>query len=434
MVQSRPNAITADDLHRVKNNYNAIVKRITGIVSTDPLDLQYINFAKYNSYLVEQNQKTMLSAKMSLEQAGYFIEFYKSKPKRFETINLDDKEFVSLISDYWNYVCTRGKIHRTQKVKTQSTKKLSLEGLNKAKQQLQLFLKYVKFKVENPEMHDRSFNYQLITLPDKIRLTLTNPLIKKNKTVVDTDVIPLSKFKDFVDSLDIKHYRNLMLSAVLVILSETGRRYTELMSVKLKSLHKTNGYITLEMEHSKTYLRGNILIYSLPYLERFLEIHPTPNDPEAPLFVNSKGKKMSYNNLRQNFANALDEYNKNHPNDKLIFPPGHKFHLVRHYTGTRFVHWPDALRRFYLGWAQEGAYSHYFEKNLSDNLNKCHDLLIQTYADEKNPFLENIPTTYLKKIQLDARDKEQEKLLELIKNMSQDKLKQTLMMAMGGKA
>jgi len=420
MVQTRPGAITADELHKVKASLDRLLLETKKIKSDDPFDLQYKDFVKYQMGLLAQNIKAGTSVKMSIEQASYFLNFYKKSGTKLTKIDFSSPELIKLVREYWDYVCTRGKLHRTSNGTKQSNTKLSKEGINKAKQQLHLFLKYVKFKVENPEFNERSFSCKTISLPDKINLILVNPLLKTNKPFLERKQISLAALKDFIDSFDKTNYNDILLATLLVMFSETGRRYSELTSMKIKSLQKKKDFYVAEMEHTKTRLRGNILIYSIPYLERYLARHPNPNDSESPLFINKKGKLINYANLRDVLMTYLEKYNLTHA-EKIEFPPGHKFHFIRHFTSTRFIHWPHGLLNFYMGWAQEGTSDTYFEAHYNENLEKCYALLKETYRNENNPFLKNEPTTYLKKITQEAEDRDMDIIRREYRHMLKEK-------------
>ncbi|RLE75061.1 MAG: hypothetical protein DRJ56_06350, partial [Thermoprotei archaeon] len=77
--------------------------------------------------------------------------------------------------------------------------------------------------------------------------------------------------------------------AILAILAEVGLRIGELLSLRLRDVEALpDGTYRLRVR-GKTGLRTVVAIRSAPLLSRWLEEHPCPRDPDAPLWTTLKG-------------------------------------------------------------------------------------------------------------------------------------------------
>ena len=74
--------------------------------------------------------------------------------------------------------------------------------------------------------------------------------------------------------------------AILYVLFETGCRIGELLTLRIKDIQEDNDVWILNVT-GKTGSRPIPIIYSIPHLVRWLELHPKKNDKESPLWVSS---------------------------------------------------------------------------------------------------------------------------------------------------
>jgi integrase/recombinase XerD len=95
--------------------------------------------------------------------------------------------------------------------------------------------------------------------------------------------------------------RNPRDKAFLAMLWETGCRISELGNLQLKNVTKDQYGYLLDVK-GKTGHRTPIAITSAPYLTTWLNSHPFPDDPEAPLWVHYHRKtapvQLNYDTLR----------------------------------------------------------------------------------------------------------------------------------------
>lgn len=86
--------------------------------------------------------------------------------------------------------------------------------------------------------------------------------------------------------------------ALLAVQNEAGTRIGELLTLKIKHV-QLDQYGANLLVDGKTGARKIRIVLSVPYLTKWINVHPMKNDPESPLFVfiskaNSFGKPMTY--------------------------------------------------------------------------------------------------------------------------------------------
>lgn len=123
--------------------------------------------------------------------------------------------------------------------------------------------------------------------------------------------------------------------AIFMVLFDSGARAEELLNIRLKHLSYENDNYKIRIEFSKTKQRTLSLPFCKDFLDKWLDIHPAINDPEAQLFP------INYNNLFTMIKRAGETLNYK------ISP-----HSLRHSSAT---YWCKYLSRYDLcyrfGWA-----------------------------------------------------------------------------------
>ncbi len=94
--------------------------------------------------------------------------------------------------------------------------------------------------------------------------------------------------------------------AILELTFDTGARLDEIASLKVGALtlHREYGVVTL---HGKTGTRDVAFVRALPYLTSWLNMHPSPADRDASLWVTlgrNQGKALAYSSVADVFARA----------------------------------------------------------------------------------------------------------------------------------
>ena len=132
--------------------------------------------------------------------------------------------------------------------------------------------------------------------------------------------------------------------AIISLLWETGMRRGEMLTLKVKHVQfdDIGGLLVVT---GKTGPRRLRIITTVPYLHSWLEIHPTGDDPEAPLFTSNRGKAWKETAIKQMLKNVAKQVGIK----KRVHP-----HLFRHSRATYLSqHMTEAQLKSYFGWVQD---------------------------------------------------------------------------------
>lgn len=136
---------------------------------------------------------------------------------------------------------------------------------------------------------------------------------------------------------------NIRDRALVSMLYESGCRIGELFLLKVKHISHDQ-YGAQIVVDGKTGPRRIRIVSSVPYLLEWLNKHPDPENPEAFIWITSKGKLLSYSQARQVILNL----GKKAGIRKKIHP-----HLSRHSRATYLAnHLTEAQMKEVFGWIQ----------------------------------------------------------------------------------
>jgi len=331
MVQYKKGSLVADDIHDLRTKFQNLVSKVESRSSANKIDATLKKFCELQVWLVDNKIKQNSSAKRSLEEAVRFVDFLKED--EISSTNIETPEFEKALSKYWNHQITRNSIRRTGSDQFLETgTKLSKLGIDKIKQQVQLFLKFCIFEKEDLPLH--SFKSNKINLPLRIATRIENPY-QETQEVEEEQQMTIDDLKLFCDWLEKKPgYMNQLLLTLIVFLSETGTRFSEAATLKITDITPKGGLFICELRASKTKLRPLILYYSKPYLKNWMGTHPQKNNPNALLFCEKNGSTASYSNILKILKERIGEYEEENKL-KLKWPDHKKFHWLRHLMATR---------------------------------------------------------------------------------------------------
>ncbi|MFA5394803.1 MAG: site-specific integrase [Methanogenium sp.] len=165
--------------------------------------------------------------------------------------------------------------------------------------------------------------------------------------------------------------RNLRDAALIATLYETGCRRGELLSCSIRSLTFTANGARLQVT-GKTGARVVPLVFSVPYLRKWLEVHPLRNDSGAPLWILSRTTIIDGVSIRDAAMTpaALTAILKSIAHDagitKRINP-----HSFRHARATRLAGaFSEQQMKRFLGWTSASAmpavYVHLSGRDIED--------------------------------------------------------------------
>jgi len=173
--------------------------------------------------------------------------------------------------------------------------------------------------------------------PERVRWI--NTTIKSNKNKLPEELLDESEINKMI-----RQCRDERDRAFISVLYESGCRISEIGTLRIKdiSFDRYGARISIS---GKTGARIIRVISSVPYLQEWLNKHPSNDDPNSYVWIKKKSKELlSYTRL----SAILRKAGKRAGIKKRIYP-----HLLRHSRATYLAkHLTEAQIKEYLGWTQ----------------------------------------------------------------------------------
>jgi len=189
---------------------------------------------------------------------------------------------------------------------------------------------------------------------DKNKLIEANKLykhvekeIRTNCKIKSLDYSNIIKEED-IDIIIEKGCNTHKEKAIIKFLHETGCRSGELLNIKIKDIEFKENYALAKVD-GKTGERRVFVIHTLPYLTKWLEIHPFKNNPNSYLWT-GENRKCLHKPLLHTGTQKLVErcFEKANFKDKK-----HNLHWFRHSRATILApHVVEVVLCDYMGWVR----------------------------------------------------------------------------------
>ncbi len=168
---------------------------------------------------------------------------------------------------------------------------------------------------------------------------IKNPMPKKS---LPEEVLSEDEVKRMIDAAE-----NLRDKAMIAVLYESGARRGEFMNLRIRDV-VSDDYGAVIKVKGKTGERRIRLVSSVPYLLRYIDVHPYKDDLNAPLWVKighpGKGEPITYNT----FSAQLKKIAKKAGIKKRVH-----MHLFRHSRATILANYlTEAQMCEFFGWVQ----------------------------------------------------------------------------------
>ncbi len=175
--------------------------------------------------------------------------------------------------------------------------------------------------------------------------------IKQCDQILPEELLTEEEVMQMIDVCD--HPRN---RAMVAMWYDAGGRVSELGEPKIKH-YVPDEYGAVLMVKGKTGMRRVRLVFSSPYVSKWLDTHPDRGNPDAPLWVNYgkyKGRAMTYGGIRMVIKRAAEKAGIK----KRVYN-----HLFRHSRITEYATFmTQAQLEKNMGWVhgtrQSGTYIH----------------------------------------------------------------------------
>ncbi|MBU0532228.1 site-specific integrase, partial [Candidatus Micrarchaeota archaeon] len=159
------------------------------------------------------------------------------------------------------------------------------------------------------------------------------------KRKLPEDILAPDEIKKLADSA-----LNPRDRALILLLYESGCRAGELIGLNLKDV-KFDEYGAVILLNGKTGMRRVRIIDCVPDLKTWLNNHPRATDPNAPLFLELRGKFKNLGN-HATLANILNAAKRRAGLTKRIYP-----HLFRHSRATHLAkYFTEQELKIIFGW------------------------------------------------------------------------------------
>jgi integrase len=259
--------------------------------------------------------------------------------------------------------------HQLNRTSIKSKKKLTVSTLEKEQGQASKILKFVEFLETEDDV--TFFNTQKLP-PAKASRYFIVEIPKKQKEIPRLD---LDKFIEVFNRLKKSpNYYDKLTGVIAISAYDLGCRFSELASIKNKSLQYVDGQLLINLEDSKTKTRTVIPILSKKYLINWQANSPTKDNPEGYFFCSRFGGTVPYDKVSMAFKKMSEKVGFKFPDYKL-------WHYLRHEFCSRGFKIPENLIRYYVGWSDNSiraTYSHLCWKECLpylNEMNKDHPLL-----------------------------------------------------------
>jgi len=165
--------------------------------------------------------------------------------------------------------------------------------------------------------------------------------LRKPKPAFSGEVLSLQEVKAMVEACESQRDR-----AMVHVLLESGCRPGELTSLRIQNV-ELDKYGAVLHVRGKTGNRRVRIVHAVPELQLWLNMHPSKDDPGAPLWPRSRepSEPIGVPNLGQ----LLRKYAKKSGLGKRVYP-----YLFRHTRATHLAaDLPEAVMREHFGWTKD---------------------------------------------------------------------------------
>jgi len=206
---------------------------------------------------------------------------------------------------------------------------------------------------------------------------------KQRRKLSPEDMITMDDVKKMIAKTP-----SIQMKALLMVLLDGGFRSSELIDLNYNDIKKEGNYLIVKVKDGKTGYRDVILWQSVPYLQRWLQLHPTKkaNDPLWIMEYPKKSSKPIKKTLRYTYA-AIRKRLKCLGVDinKPLF-----IYNFRHSSAynKKMENMPPDLGSKLLGHSlkyYDEVYGRLGTKDIAERLNKHHGLAKEEETEKHNP-------------------------------------------------
>ncbi len=203
--------------------------------------------------------------------------------------------------------------------------------------------------------------------PDAVMDAWKNGSNHRPKGTADQDMAPPKAMVGLEDLKEmLRHVAKLAPEqqirnrALIALLWDTGARAGEIVAEKKSGAEGLKiSDVKLYEDHAEIHVPGRKnafsnrfgvpVVFSVPYLRRWLEVHPDPKKPDSPLWITERGAQIEYKYLNQLFKDLLSIMRR----DGYPIPKETSLHSLRHGRAQHAKNvegMNDETMRWFFGW------------------------------------------------------------------------------------
>lgn len=376
------------DIHNQKPKYERLLQRIESLPASKNKEIlnQYL---VWHQNQIDQKKLAYSSSIRSLSHALNLCDYF------YPDITQATQEQVE---KWFSEELQKPKVIKTASGKLFPTgKKRSVETLEDVSTQGIKFFKFIKFIGKGKPL--LLFNSKKMSLPEQFEFISVDT---SSRQVYEKPRVTQEEIHKLIEYLwTKKSHLPKMIAVLTALLNDSGMRFSEATTLRLKDIIPENDYLIITLEESKTRTRSVPVILCKPYLTDWIGMHSQKNNKEALLFYSGEGIKVDYAVCRRVFNQAIKDM-------KINWKEQSSFHYLRHLFASRASVYPDFFLKYQLGWHDRSMRAHYSQNTYKE----CLGYYKQMIQQERNPML-NKNLSFI-----DAQQQNQEEfLLQMVRDM-----------------
>ncbi|MBA7490527.1 Tyrosine recombinase XerC [subsurface metagenome] len=194
---------------------------------------------------------------------------------------------------------------------------------------------------------------------------------KKDKPRVQaSDILTEKEVKKLISAAE--HPRD---KAFISMLYELGARIGEIGSLQIKDITRDKYSFIVDL-NGKTGHRTPRIVMSDPYVTHWLNVHPTKDDPESPLWTMTGGRNKKERMKYAAFRALIQRLRTRAKIGKRLYPHLFRHSRVTHLLSERQI--SEAQAKVYFGWVPSSdmlsEYSHLVSSDVNNTILEIHGI------------------------------------------------------------
>gem|GEM_PF-704285 len=341
------------DIYNWDMRYRSVLRRLGG---SDLLEQNRLVIRKF----LETREARGLSLPRVVKYGNHLITFARNCKKQFDVMTEDEVREV--------LIALKNKTKDPRKGWRGFTGKYSEATMDGFKIMVKIFWRWLKGMDESKPIYPPEVNWISSSKQSQRRVT-----VNRSDLLLEEEIDLFATVTG--DAQD---------AALVKVLHDAGGRISELLTLRIRDVEQRPYGFKLNVWVSKTYAHPIPIAKSAPALARWLSLHPFRDSPNAPLWLDSRGKQMMYSAARRKMRLIIQRVEEvtGKKFGKRVW-----FHLFRHTSATDFMRKGKGsqgvmCKRYgwTLGSRMSSVYAHLVDDDVEESIAKA-DATSEEYAE-----------------------------------------------------